>query len=66
MTRQERDKWLHDQFEYEYCAECGGDARHHTVVGVMGNPFALCKYPPSPETGWEYHPVVAAYRQEEA
>lgn len=55
--------WLKRQFEFEYCEECGGDAQHHTVIVVAGNPFARCDYPPSKETDWEQHPTIAAYRK---
>src|SRR5690348_10994373 len=36
----EDEVWLAHLFEDEYCAECGGDAQHHTVVPFLGNPFA--------------------------
>lgn len=62
METQTANEWLAEQFEYNYCEECGGDAEHHTPVGVLGNWFAFCLYPPSPETNWEFHPVIAAYR----
>ena len=39
------DEWLGALFEYEFCAECGGDAKHHTAVPFMGNWFAHCDYP---------------------
>ena len=57
-------RWLVGLFEYEYCAECGGDVQHHTVCVVMGNYFARCDYPPTVETGWEQHPVIKAFRSE--
>lgn len=56
-------QWLKEQFEYEYCEECGGDAQHHAVASVMGNPFAYCLYPPSTETNYEFHPVIVAFRR---
>ena len=60
MTENEQAEWLEDLFEYEYCAECGGDAKHHTVcIDPFGNPFARCDYPP---IGGEDHPVIATYR----
>lgn len=40
--------WLEELFEYEYCAECGGDVDDHQVVhitlGAYGGPyrFAQC------------------------
>ena len=37
------DVWLKEQFEYEYCAECGGDAEDHDAVPLLGNWFARCK-----------------------
>jgi hypothetical protein len=30
-------EWLAETFEFEYCAECGGDAEHHTAIPFMGN-----------------------------
>lgn len=38
-------QWLEEQFEYEYCSECGGDADDHIAVPVMGNWFARCNHP---------------------
>jgi hypothetical protein len=35
-------KWLNDLFEYEDCDICGGDAEDHSVIYVLGNPFAHC------------------------
>jgi hypothetical protein len=39
------DEWLESLFEFEYCAECGGDAEDHEVCIVpgMGTFFARCK-----------------------
>ena len=42
-TKQPGDEWLQDQFEYENCEECGGDADAHDAVPFMGNWFACCK-----------------------
>jgi hypothetical protein len=53
-------QWLIDLFEYEYCAECGGDAQHHTVVSVLDNPFARCDYPT--DADGRQNIIVAAYR----
>jgi hypothetical protein len=38
------DEWLDDLFEFEFCAECGGDAVDHEVCIVpgMGTFFARC------------------------
>lgn len=36
-------EWLKEQFEYEYCAECGGDAEDHDAIPFLGNWFARCK-----------------------
>ena len=38
------DEWLEDLFEFEFCAECGGDAEDHEVCIVpgMGTFFARC------------------------
>ncbi len=66
MTHQRlnADEWLAELFEFEYCAECEGDAQHHTVCGgPFGNFFARCDFPMSAETNWERHPVIAAYRK---
>jgi hypothetical protein len=37
-------EWLDDLFEFEFCAECGGDAEDHEVCIVpgMGTFFARC------------------------
>jgi hypothetical protein len=56
------DQWLREQFEFEFCAECGGDAEHHTAVPFMGNWFARCDYPPDESTG-ELHPIIKAFRK---
>lgn len=57
--------WLAELFEYEYCAECGGDAQHHTAVPlpIAGEPFARCDYPTDAEGN--YHPTIAAFRMAE-
>lgn len=34
---------LKDYFEFEYCSDCGGDWYDHDIVGLLGNPFYLCK-----------------------
>lgn len=39
-------EWLAEQFEFEWCAECGRDQRHHTAIPFMGNWFAKCDLPP--------------------
>jgi len=36
-------QWLKEQFECEYCAECGGDVEDHDAVPFLGNWFAFCK-----------------------
>ena len=38
-------EWLERLFEFEFCAECGGDADDHVVSLVLGNYFAWCKHP---------------------
>lgn len=53
-------QWLSELFEYEFCAECGGDACHHTAVPFMGNWFARCDHPANDDG--EMSPVVKAYR----
>ena len=44
-------EWLEDLFEFEYCAECGGDAEDHEVCIVpgMGTYFARCLRTGEPE-----------------
>jgi len=39
------EEWLERLFEYEFCAECGGDAEDHEICIVpgIGNYFARCK-----------------------
>jgi hypothetical protein len=38
---------LADLFEYEYCADCGGDVEDHSVVlDVLGLFHAYCLKPP--------------------
>lgn len=36
------DPWLMSLFEWENCDECGKGAENHTVISVLGNPFAKC------------------------
>lgn len=42
--REAPEEWLDRLFEFEYCAECGGDAQDHEVYIVpgMGTYFAWC------------------------
>ena len=47
------DEWLRRLFEYEFCAECGGDAEDHEVCLVLGNYFARCKKSPFDDTNEE-------------
>ena len=39
------EDWLAGLFEFEFCAECGGDAADHDVCLVpgIGNYFARCR-----------------------
>ena len=39
-------EWLREQFEFEWCTECGRDHRHHTAAPVLGNWFAWCDKKP--------------------
>lgn len=57
-------EWLERQFEFEYCAECRGDACHHTAFPFMGNWFARCDFPPAEDDAATPHPVIVAYREE--
>jgi hypothetical protein len=38
------EEWLEQLFEFEFCAECGGDAEDHVICLVpgIGNYFARC------------------------
>jgi hypothetical protein len=58
------EQWLKEQFEFEYCHECGGDAEHHTAVPFLGNWFGRCDYPPDEETG-ELAPIIQKFRERE-
>lgn len=35
-------EWLKDQFEFEFCAECGGDEYDHFAIPFLGNWLARC------------------------
>jgi hypothetical protein len=41
------EEWLAELFEFEFCAECGGDADDHEVCLVpgIGTYFARCRRP---------------------
>lgn len=54
--------WLDDLFEFEYCAECGGDSQHHTAIPLNGNWFARCDYPMSNDSEI-WHPKIQAFRK---
>lgn len=56
-------QWLAEQFEFEYCSDCSGDACHHTPLAFLGNWFARCDYPRDAEG--KLHPVIQAYREQE-
>lgn len=53
-------EWLAELFETEYCAECGGDACHHTAIPFLGNWFARCDHAPSDDG--TPAPVIQEYR----
>lgn len=53
------EQWLKEQFEYERCSECGGDAEHHVALPILGNWFAQCKYPRDEEG--ELHIEIKRY-----
>ena len=54
MMSETPEKWLERLFEFEYCAECGGDAADHEVCLVpgIGNYFARCKPPSEGPPTW--------------
>lgn len=54
------DEWLAELFESEYCAECSGDACHHTAIPFLGNWFARCNHAPAGDG--TPNPIIAAYR----
>lgn len=56
------EDWLKEQFEHEYCAECGGDAEHHTAKSFLYNWFAWCDYPP--DENESLHDVILDMRYE--
>ncbi|MDB5350139.1 MAG: hypothetical protein JWN86_1386 [Planctomycetota bacterium] len=47
MSDETPEEWLERLFEFEYCAECGGDAEDHEVCIVpgIGTYFARCRRP---------------------
>ena len=57
------EEWLKELFEHEYCAECGGDAEHHTAIPFLGNWFARCDFPFTEND--EMHPIVKKHREAE-
>lgn len=40
---QDPQEWAEELFEYEYCGECGGDAKDHDIIPFLGNWFARCR-----------------------
>lgn len=40
---QDPQEWAKELFEYEYCAECGGDETNHDIIPFFGNWFARCR-----------------------
>lgn len=44
-------EWATDLFEFEYCAECGGDVDAHVPLVIMGHWFAQCTAVPCSECG---------------
>lgn len=40
-------RWAEELFEFEYCAECGGEVRDHTYALLLGHWLARCKAVPS-------------------
>ena len=37
------EEWGKEQFEFEYCAECGGDWDDHDYILILGGWFARCR-----------------------
>ena len=56
MMSETPEEWLESLFEFEYCAECGGDAEDHEVCVVpgIGNYFARCRRPNDEPSATEY------------
>ena len=42
------EEWVKELFEFEYCAECGGDWYDHVANILLGNWFARCKIADDP------------------
>ena len=53
MTVETPEEWLERLFEFEFCAECGGDAVDHEVCIVpgIGTYFACCLRAEKSENG---------------
>jgi len=59
------DVWLRQQFEFEWCAECGRDHRHHTAIEFMGNWFARCDFEPAYDNDGELIVNPEGYRNDQ-
>jgi hypothetical protein len=59
------EEWLEQLFEFEYCAECGGDSEDHEVCLVpgIGNYFARCKPPGEGAAATEYGVGLGGIRE---
>lgn len=44
------EEFANELFEYEYCADCGGDVEDHEGWIVLGHWFAHCKTTEGGET----------------
>lgn len=62
MTPRQAREWLRQQFEFNYCEECHGNAKHHELcAGPFGLPFARCLYPMTDDD--KLHPVIRQYHE---
>ncbi len=40
----DKNIWLEELFEFDYCSECHGDIEdHNVIIDILGNYFAKCK-----------------------
>ena len=60
MMSETPEEWLERLFEFEFCAECGGDAEDHEVCIVpgIGTYFARCRRSDEAETDGDGTPTI--------